>query len=76
MACCLMAPSHYLNQCWLIINGIPRDTSRIVNIAGINEKILKKIQYNDILKGVSQLIIYDIPDFTKYLFGPMNHTPI
>ena len=22
MACCLKAPSHYLNQCWLIINGI------------------------------------------------------
>ena len=22
MACCLMAPSHYLNQCWLIIKGI------------------------------------------------------
>ena len=22
MACCLMAPSHYLNQCWLIISGI------------------------------------------------------
>ena len=22
MACCLMAPSHYLNQCWLIINGV------------------------------------------------------
>ena len=21
MACCLMAPSHYLNQCWLITNG-------------------------------------------------------
>ena len=23
MACCLTAPSHYLNQCWLIINEIP-----------------------------------------------------
>ena len=22
MACCLMAPSNYLNQCWLIIKGI------------------------------------------------------
>ena len=22
MACCLMAPSHYLNQCWLIISNI------------------------------------------------------
>ena len=22
MACCLMAPSHYLNQCWLIISAV------------------------------------------------------
>ena len=22
MACCLMAPSHYLNQCWLIISDV------------------------------------------------------
>ena len=22
MSCCLMAPSHYLNQCWLIIKGV------------------------------------------------------
>ena len=22
MACCLMAPSHYLNQCWLIISEV------------------------------------------------------
>ena len=22
MACCLMAPSHYLNQCWLIISKV------------------------------------------------------
>ena len=22
MACCLMAPSHYLNQCWLLINEV------------------------------------------------------
>ena len=38
MACCLMAPSHYLNQCWLIIkevlwqsydSNITRDTSAI-----------------------------------------------
>ena len=27
MACCLMAPSHYLNQCWLIINH-PRPVSQ------------------------------------------------
>ena len=24
MACCLTATSHYLNPCWLFINGVPR----------------------------------------------------
>ena len=27
MACCLMAPSHYLNQCWLIINKVQLHSS-------------------------------------------------
>ena len=28
MACCLMAPSHYLNQCWLIINNVEWHSSK------------------------------------------------
>ena len=27
MACCLTAPSHYLNQCWLIISEVPWHSS-------------------------------------------------
>ena len=27
MACCLMAPGHYLNQCWLIISEVLRHSS-------------------------------------------------
>ena len=27
MACCLTAPSHYLNQCWLIISKVPSHSS-------------------------------------------------
>ena len=27
MACCLTAPSHYLNQCWLIISKVQRHSS-------------------------------------------------
>ena len=27
MACCLTAPSHYLNQCWLVISGVHWDSS-------------------------------------------------
>ena len=49
MACCLTAPSHYLNQCWLIISKVgwhsfkgkfTRDTSAInhwKNFPGVNE---------------------------------------
>ena len=41
MACCLTAPSHYLNQCWLIISKVKwhsskgkftRDTSAVFNL--------------------------------------------
>ena len=28
MACCLMAPSHYLNQCWLIIDKVEWHSSK------------------------------------------------
>ena len=28
MACCLTAPSHYLNQCWLIISNVPCHSSK------------------------------------------------
>ena len=28
MACCLMAPSHYLNQCWLIISKVKWHSSK------------------------------------------------
>ena len=28
MACCLTAPSHYLNQCWLIISEVPWHSSQ------------------------------------------------
>ena len=45
MACCLTAPSHYLNQCWLIIVEVPWHLSqgvirRYVKIA-INKSRLK-----------------------------------
>ena len=48
MACCLMAPTHYLNQCWLCISKVEwhsfkrkftRDTS------AINHEIIWKIKY-------------------------------
>ena len=32
MACCLAAPDHYLNQCWLIINKVLRHSSEDIII--------------------------------------------
>ena len=40
MACCLTAPSHYLNQCWLIIGGVPWHSLDDVKIP-INKTRLK-----------------------------------
>ena len=37
MACCLTAPSHYLNQCWIIISGVKWRSSE-VNLIWIAEK--------------------------------------
>ena len=38
MACCLTAPSHYLNQCWLTIRGVLRHSSEN-SFAGITQGI-------------------------------------
>ena len=32
MACCLTAPSHYLNQCWLIIGGVTWHSSQGISL--------------------------------------------
>ena len=52
MACCLTAPSHYLNQCWLIIGKVQwplsdgnhkRGTSAMNHLYKLEEKNLSKI---------------------------------
>ena len=46
MACCLTAPSHYLNQCWLIICEVPWHSSRCIIIRRSEEtNQLNKIEY-------------------------------
>ena len=43
MACCLMAPSHYLNQCWLKINEIlqhPFQGNVYLNTQNINPQVV------------------------------------
>ena len=53
MACCLAAPSHYLNQCWFIISEVqwhssegnfPRETS-VINHQNLPEQYLSKIYF-------------------------------
>ena len=41
MACCLMAQSHYLNQCWLIIGDVPWHSSLNDVKISINKTRLK-----------------------------------
>ena len=53
MACCLMAPSHYLNQCWLIMSKVQRHSSEgnfTIDTSAINhwiylENYLSKISF-------------------------------
>ena len=62
MACCLTAPSHYLNQCWLIISkvlwhsseDIPWDNLKILPVSQTRSKIAFSILYPD-LPGVHEL---------------------
>ena len=55
MACCLMAPSHYLNQCWLIISEVqwhPSENNFTRNNSAINHYgWLKKHLYEILLKS-------------------------
>ena len=52
MACCLTAPSHYLNQCWLIIRGVLWHTSES-SFAGIAQGIDSGYEFEKyILKNI------------------------
>ena len=52
MACCLTAPNHYLNQCWLIIRGVLWHTSES-SFAGIAQGIDSGYEFEkDILKNI------------------------
>ena len=52
MACCLTAPSHFLNQCWLIIRGVLWHTSES-SFAGIAQGIDSGYEFEKyILKNI------------------------
>ena len=63
MACCLTAPNHYLNQCWLIIRGVMWHSSEN-SFAGIAQGINSGYEFEkDIL-----IIIFKSPrgQWVKY----------
>ena len=44
MACCLVAPSHYLNQCWLVISVVHSSESNFTReTSAINQQIAWKL---------------------------------
>ena len=58
MACCLTAPSHYMNQCWLIISGIHlRTISQEIPQPSITRISLKIVylQFLSNLPGANEL---------------------
>ena len=63
MACCLTAPSHYLNQCWLIISEVmwlhlrafPREMFKI-SILDMSLK-MTNLRFHSNLPGVSELTV-------------------
>ena len=61
MACCLTAPSHYLNQCWLIICKVEwhssKASSQDIPQPSINEIIwkIKYLKYHSIFPGANEL---------------------
>ena len=63
MACCLMAPSHYLNQCWLITSEVLRWYSLGGNYTGNAQSInylwyvWEKITLHQHIPGNNRLIV-------------------
>ena len=49
VACCLMAPSHYLNQCWLISESLGHSSEGIIKRRCKDTNQWKKISKNAIL---------------------------
>ena len=44
MACCLMAPSHHLNQCWFIISEILWNSCE--RLRAVSQEVLKLLHWN------------------------------
>ena len=58
MACCLTAPSHYLNQCWLIISEVQRHSSEdnfTIDTSAINHLKIPYLKFHSNLPGANEL---------------------
>ena len=68
MACCLTAPSHHLNQCWLIIKGVlwhsPVTIAQEVTVTFCSEITLLKLPVLLHLPGASEYT----PNTLKYMY--------
>ena len=82
MACCLTAPSHYLNQCWLITRGVLWHTSES-SFAGIAQGIDSGYEFEkDILKNIFKsprgqwvkLMVTKLTDVLHLHYGPISAT--
>ena len=62
MACCLMAPSHYVNQCWLIISEVPLLHLRALSLDDVKIQINKirlkiaVLKWHLVIPGANELI--------------------
>ena len=89
MACCLTAPSHYLNQCWLIISEVLRhshegnfftgNTKEIYQryaLRNINLRLQPHLTATNELKQIYRCVLaWHIKETLTYLMIFMNKTP-
>ena len=81
IACCLMAPSHYLNQCWLVISKVDlRASSQEMTQPSITKIIwkMKYIKFHSNFPGPNEIIYDDILPSKCPLWGEsiINQSPV
>ena len=64
MACCLMVPSHYLNQCWIIISGVLWHPPR-----GNFTKVLMKLIHNICWEITLLKLLPHLPGANELIYG-------
>ena len=80
IACCLTAPSHYLTQCWLIINEVLWHSSEIKFTENTHDSNLQdEFEYYNFkillhLPGVNELITDDIAIAKYRQVSNIRHT--